>query len=52
LAPDTCTEEQYAAVKNGSAVVKDYIVVDQIMEEEWVGGHALAEDQHSFVQEL
>jgi hypothetical protein len=27
LSVDTCTEEVYATVKNGTAVVKDYIVV-------------------------
>lgn len=28
LSPETCTEEQYAAVKNGSAVIKDFMMLD------------------------
>lgn len=28
LSPETCTDEQVAALKNGSAVIRDYIMVD------------------------
>ncbi|KLU91633.1 carboxypeptidase S1 [Magnaporthiopsis poae ATCC 64411] len=28
LKPDTCTDEQIAALKNGSAIIKDYIMID------------------------
>lgn len=28
LHPETCTEEQYAAVKNGSAIIKDFMKME------------------------
>lgn len=50
LNTDTCTEEVYETVKNGTAVVKDYIV----MEEGEAGGRgeAVQNGQHPMVEEL
>lgn len=50
LNPDTCTEEVYATVKNGTAVVKDYIVVEEDAENRF--GNAGKDEQHPLVEEL
>ena len=50
LSTETCTEEVYKKVKNGTAVVKDYIVVEN---DDGNGLRAAAQDeQHPLVEEL
>jgi hypothetical protein len=50
LSVDTCTEEVYATVKNGTAVVKDYIVVGK--EEKNGLEETMQDEQHPLVEEL
>ena len=50
LSVDTCTEEVYATAKNGTAVVKDYIVVG--MEEKNGLEETMQDEQHPLVEEL
>jgi len=50
LSPGTCTEEVYATVKNGTAVVKDYIVVGK--EEKDGLEKTMQDEQHPLVEEL
>jgi hypothetical protein len=54
LMPWTCTPEQYASVKNGSAVVKNYIVVEDEEEEREAssGLEMTMEEQHLLIEEL
>lgn len=37
LQPESCPEEIYATVKNGTAVVKNYIVLEDENAAEWLG---------------
>ena len=50
LKTDTCTEEVYETVKNGTAVVKDYIVIER--DEKSGLGKTVQDDQHPLIQEL
>jgi hypothetical protein len=50
LSTSTCTEEVYATVKNGTAVVKDYIVVGKEEKEELE--KTMQDEQHPLVEEL
>lgn len=44
LSPQTCTEEQYEMVKNGSGIIRDYILLRD--EDEEASGSFMDEFQH------
>jgi hypothetical protein len=46
LSPDSCTEEQYAMVKNNTAIIKDYKVVGYLADEKEV---MFGENSNAFV---
>jgi hypothetical protein len=49
LDPSSCTEEVYATVMNGTAVVKNYIVVEGAKSR---FGNIVQDGQHTLVEEL